>query len=107
MMMMDSKFNAHQWESMKSWGYLLGHKYEIEGLPLGWQIQNRGVTSRVINTKSRGCLLGHKYEIEGLPPGWAHTHKSPRLKALVTALLELIAHTHDDDHDDDDGNEDK
>ena len=51
--------------------------------------------------------MGHKYEIEGLPPSWAHTHKSPRLKALVTALLELIAHTHDDDHDDDDGNEDK
>ena len=52
--------------------------------------------------------LPHKYKIEGLPPGRAHTHKSPRLKALVTALLELIAHTHDDDDDDDDdGNEDK
>ena len=51
-------------------------------------------------------LSGDKYKIEGLPPGRPAraSHKSLRLKALVTALLELIAHTHDDD---DEGEDEK
>ena len=54
-------------------------------------------------------LLGDKYKNWGVAywPEPAHTHKSLRLKALVTALLELIAHTHDDDDANDESEDEK
>ena len=88
------------------------HFVEDEGWQRGWWWCTPGLlvnNGRVWND-GVASLLGDKYKkIEGLPTGRApaHTHKSLRLKALVTALLELIAHTHDDDDANDESEDEK